>query len=179
MNKKYFMPSYDYAVSSLLGNHGYVNVGEDESPDFLVFTGGADVSPWLYGEHRKPGTSTSPERDYWDMMAFIRFRHLPMVGICRGFQFLAAVTGHKLVQHIEDHTWAHTCYYNDEVFTVSSTHHQCVVHTNPLFVSADGVCEGAYLSAGVFGVQFHPEYESCSEQAIAAFIKELRHVTGV
>jgi len=105
-------------------------------PDLLVFTGGADVDPSLYGELKGSHTSINPDRDLICMKMFKVFRGIPKLGICRGSQFLTVAEGGKLIQHVENHTSNHTTTMLEpgrnrptEV-TVTSTHHQMLFPFN-------------------------------------------------
>ncbi|MBA2313352.1 MAG: type 1 glutamine amidotransferase [Actinobacteria bacterium] len=70
----------------------------------LVFSGGADLDPALYGSDRHPATSTSPERDQAEMalMKAALARDLPTLAICRGMQLLNVVRGGTLIQHLPE-----------------------------------------------------------------------------
>ena len=71
--------------------------------DGLLVTGGADVSPDLYGEEPVPALgSVTPLRDQLDQIA-LRLageRNLPVLGICRGIQSMAVFAGGSLAQDI-------------------------------------------------------------------------------
>ena len=72
--------------------------------DGIVFTGGADVAPDLYGEVAHPETGTRPARDALElplMRAAIE-ADLPMLAICRGMQMMAVAYGGSLYQHLPD-----------------------------------------------------------------------------
>lgn len=179
------MPSEDSAVHALLMSAGYFPV--NDNPDFVVYTGGADVDPEIYGEIQAARTFTNPVRDYNDMAAFIRYRDLPKIGICRGFQFLGACNGNKLTQHIDNHTRKHTVVWADgeeyiPKLVVSSTHHQCVQAGKtevPIAVADDGTLEAAnFPDINAFGVQFHPECAECSDKAVELFLKHLTRLLG-
>lgn len=63
------------------------NVTKDiEQADLVCFTGGADVSPEMYGHKKHPTTYNDPLRDLIESQIFrdCRKRDIPMVGICRG-----------------------------------------------------------------------------------------------
>ena len=73
--------------------------------DAVVFAGGADLDPQLYGEHAHPETTgLRPERDAAELplMRSALDRDLPMLGICRGMQLLSVVCGGSLSQHLPD-----------------------------------------------------------------------------
>ena len=99
-----------------------------QEADLLCFTGGADVSPELYGEENV-GSYCSPERDKYEEQVFdwAYANDVPMVGICRGGQFLNVMNGGKMWQDVDNHAISGThkamCKYWGEIM-VSSTHHQ-------------------------------------------------------
>jgi len=72
--------------------------------DGVIFTGGADVAPDLYGEVAHPKTGTRPARDALElplMRAAIE-ADLPMLAICRGMQLMVVAYGGRLHQHLPD-----------------------------------------------------------------------------
>src|SRR5688572_12510763 len=73
--------------------------------DGIVFAGGADLDPALYGEQAHAETTgLRPERDAAELplMRAALDRDLPTLGICRGMQILTVVSGGSLVQHLPD-----------------------------------------------------------------------------
>ncbi|NOQ73267.1 MAG: hypothetical protein GQ574_14770 [Crocinitomix sp.] len=124
----------------VIGNEmGYVNmflangwdvVDNMYDADFVQFTGGADVSPELYGEELHPTTHHSPVRDHKEMAIFEEAVTLGkgLLGICRGAQFLNVMSGGSLWQNVNGHTIGGTHLLTDvltkEEVEVSSTHHQ-------------------------------------------------------
>ena len=73
--------------------------------DGVVFAGGADLDPALYGEEAHAETTgLRPERDAAELplMRSALDRDLPTLGICRGMQLLTVVSGGSLVQHLPD-----------------------------------------------------------------------------
>jgi len=94
----------------------------------VVFTGGNDVNPSLYGEKRGAYTdSPAVNRDEHEQNIFYRTNTLgiPMAGICRGSQFLCVMAGGRLVQHITNHGCYHGMRTHDgRLIEVNSTHHQ-------------------------------------------------------
>jgi putative glutamine amidotransferase len=73
--------------------------------DAVVFAGGADLDPELYGEqpHRET-TGLRRERDAAELplMRSALDRDVPVLGICRGMQLMSVVSGGSLVQHLPD-----------------------------------------------------------------------------
>ncbi len=76
-----------------------------ERLDAVVFAGGADLDPALYGEPAHAETAgLRPERDAAEvsLMRAALDRDLPLLGICRGMQLLSVVRGGTLVQHLPE-----------------------------------------------------------------------------
>ena len=71
--------------------------------DGLIFTGGHDVDPSVYGKERLPECGRSiPERDHMEklLLEAALERDLPVLGICRGLQFFNAALGGSLYQDL-------------------------------------------------------------------------------
>ena len=102
-------------------------VDKMEDANLVVFTGGADVSPEMYGEEKHPRTNCTATRDVDEVIMFRKAMELkiPMVGICRGAQLLCVMAGGKLVQHQDNPKFYHKMKtYDDQDIIVTSTHHQ-------------------------------------------------------
>ena len=73
--------------------------------DGLIFSGGSDLDPDLYGQEAHPETTgIVPERDRGEL-ALLRAalaRDLPVLAICRGSQVLNVAAGGDLVQHLPE-----------------------------------------------------------------------------
>lgn len=70
--------------------------------DGLLFTGGHDTSPVIYGEPPHPTTEWNAARDKLEqaLFALAYEQDVPMFGICRGIQFFNAVMGGTLYQDL-------------------------------------------------------------------------------
>ncbi len=104
--------------------------GDPQSIALVVFTGGSDVQPSLYGENTNPRCHCKPQRDAQEVEVFKKaLAHgIPMFGICRGAQFLCVMSGGKLVQHTTGHHRTHSITLADgRRFDVSSSHHQMMI----------------------------------------------------
>lgn len=106
----------------------YRGVDMLDEVDAVVFTGGADVSPNVYGDGIHSNTVIDQsERDALEVSVFHHCVNLgiPMVGICRGAQLLTALSGGRLYQHVDGHLGVHKVVSAlGETFDVNSTHHQ-------------------------------------------------------
>jgi putative glutamine amidotransferase len=73
--------------------------------DGLVFTGGDDLNPHLYGEPYHPNAELlDPKRQQFELalMAEAERRRLPMLGICLGEQLMNVYRGGSLIQFLPD-----------------------------------------------------------------------------
>lgn len=72
--------------------------------DGILFTGGSDIDPQLYGESPKYGLQgINPKRDQHELALVKHVLHetnLPVLGICRGMQLLNVATGGSLYQDL-------------------------------------------------------------------------------
>lgn len=101
----------------------------DKNFDLILLTGGEDVHPTLYQE-KDIGmrTFTNEYRDLeciklWNIA---RTLNKPIIGICRGAQFITAMAGGKLIQHVTNHAGTHHYIRNNHgvIFDANSSHHQ-------------------------------------------------------
>lgn len=120
-----------YGYGTLFLTYGHEVVADIMEADLCVFTGGEDVTPSYYGEKKHPNTYNNQARDLVERSIFniCITREIPMVGICRGGQFLNVMSGGKMFQHVSLHAMDH---YLVDVKTkkqvwVSSTHHQMMI----------------------------------------------------
>jgi putative glutamine amidotransferase len=73
----------------------------------IVFSGGADLDPRVYGANRHPETGVLREdrdRSETALMRGTFDRAMPMLAICRGMQLLNVIRGGDLEQHLPDRT---------------------------------------------------------------------------
>ena len=73
--------------------------------DGLVFSGGSDLDPELYGQEPHPQTfGVDRERDRGELalLSAALARDMPVLAICRGSQVLNVAAGGDLVQHLPD-----------------------------------------------------------------------------
>lgn len=127
-HKKWYTPQNFASVPTLMANYGYEQTQQIKEASMVVFTGGADISPRLYGQKLHRTTAPWEERDKLEVDAFHAARDLglPMFGICRGAQLLCALNGGSLWQNVSQHGVHHMIYDAglEEMFSTSSCHHQ-------------------------------------------------------
>ncbi len=143
---------------------------EAERPDkydLVVFTGGSDVTPWLYGE-KNTTSHNNLNRDIREVLWFHRFLNTSKVGICRGGQFLFSMSGGIMQQHIEGHGESHKLNFLiwDPMLgnSVTSTHHQHMAKPrgdmSVLAQAPDGKNEIIWCAnSRSLCFQPHPEYD--------------------
>jgi putative glutamine amidotransferase len=166
--------------------------GHDATLDLLdgvVFSGGPDLDPALYGAHAHSQTSgVQRERDDVELalMRGTLRRDLPVLGICRGMDLLNVARGGTLEQHLPDRLGADAHRSGPGAFArhrittvagsrlsavegcgpVASYHHQGVHRLAPTLrataFAPDGVVEGLEdpHMPFVVGVLWHPEMGS-------------------
>ena len=161
-----------------------------EEVDALILSGGGDINPLYLGEEpmRELG-SVNPARDWQELMLvkLAANRQIPVLGICRGIQVMAAALGGTLYQDIYKETSAtlkhsqeterHVATHSVRIASssrlaaifgatnlhVNSFHHQAVKEAPAGFavtaVSPDGLIEAMESTdcKSMIGVQWHPE----------------------
>lgn len=160
--------------------------------DFILvmFVGGEDVDPSLYNDSSpRHMCSSCLKRDLFEKTILdhaVKY-NIPMVGICRGFQFLNVMAGGRLMHHISGHDGGiihllDSGCFKDKPIRVNSFHHQMAIlnknsHligwsmdklSDKYYGKEDSVEEwnGPEVEAAIFpsinacGVQYHPEWSS-------------------
>lgn len=163
-----------------------------EEADLCVFTGGADVDPVFYGARKHDTTKIDTRRDERDLIVYKECydQGIPMLGICRGAQFLHVMNGGRLYQDIDGHVGNHKIVDLEQrrvIDRISSVHHQSCIpnleggmrilatasqsrkrvkYDNELeeFVTELGIKPDVeaffYPETCCLGVQGHPEYKT-------------------
>ena len=156
-----------------------------EEFSLVLFTGGADVSPELYGDTSPAGMcSDSPIRDAEEkkIFDFAVANDVRCAGICRGVQFINVMSGGKMIHHLEKHAGQdHTTSLLDgTVIRTNSFHHQMILPPEDAVVIAtaehklsdlyigkadrpveyvgDEIESAIFPNTKTFGVQWHPEW---------------------
>ena len=125
----------------LMAEAGFQKAASYEDADLVVFIGGEDVNPSLYGEEKHPTTYFTEARDHVEKLMYGRclLDRKPMFGICRGAQFLHVMNGGKLWQNVNNHAGNDHSIYDidaDAYLEVTSIHHQMLRMNDKLDVVA-------------------------------------------
>lgn len=179
-------PSYYKAVKGLGNYSSDIETFMRRPKDFglVMFTGGEDISPELYGDTSPRNLCYSnSSRDKHETAVFeCALKHgIRMTGICRGLQFLNVMAGGKMVHHLDRHE---SCFHEMRTFrgeniSINSYHHQMVLppenayvigwspgrRANEYFGDKDLEIKAPekeieavlYPNIGAAGVQYHPE----------------------
>ena len=97
-------------IAELLKNDGYIKSNAADivgDVDAVIFTGGEDISSQLYAipepwhgiEEEIDYNATRDSNDFM-LMDYCLDNNIPVLGICRGMQMLAIVSGAKIIQDI-------------------------------------------------------------------------------
>lgn len=132
LKPKVLITQRDYRVTTMFREHGWSITSLIEEADLIQFTGGADVSPSMYGEEKHSTSHCHKERDILEKAIYNKGLALnkSFAGICRGGQLLNVLNGGKLYQDVDMHRHSHTivCHTEDptnrKAIEATSTHHQ-------------------------------------------------------
>lgn len=144
-----YISNNDGAASKLMRDYG-MQVTFDHTSDGIelaVFTGGADICPFLYGERVHKTTSFDLSRDQEEITAwkYLSFHNhaLPKIGICRGMQLGNVLLGGSLFQDVDKHgSLAHEhkvkifSEKGDRFSMVNSCHHQMCIPASDMRILA-------------------------------------------
>jgi len=167
--------------------------------DGVIITGGNDINPLFYGDKVKdwPGASDERDRTEKSLLEIATEKGLPVLGICRGMQFINVYFGGKLVRNIQENIGPHKPGLDHEIkitdkkvkdflgkekYIVNSFHNQAVTaatkskNLNSFAEAKQGIIEGIYHpSMPIAGIEWHPERNSpdisINERIIKAFLK--------
>lgn len=121
--------------------------------DGLLISGGADISPYIYGQENTSSHSCEPERDQFELSLLedAMLHKKPVLGICRGAQLINVARGGTLHQeasrvfryytpaktiigkiiklkasYVSGSRWLHAVFSEDEKQYINSIHHQAI-----------------------------------------------------
>lgn len=164
----------------------------------VLFTGGVDVDPAVYGQKRQPACGEiQPVRDRCELrlLSLAIRQDMPVLGICRGIQLINVGLGGTLRQHLPqtvstphqgtEHPlellaggWLRGL-SDQAIVPVNSFHHQAISRLAPglraCAVGPEGVIEAVERPGARFfkAVQWHPERYAhpLSDAIFAAFVE--------
>jgi gamma-glutamyl-gamma-aminobutyrate hydrolase PuuD len=163
---KYYLPKgpwpLDAAYSKFMNRLSYILVESAQEADFLLLPGGIDI-----------GLNESRDSQETDSYKQFIDADKPVIGICRGMQFVLVSSGAKIISHIPDvlnemtHTtitghWTGESSWHKTTsgLYTNSRHHQGFLaapeNWEVIDKTEDGIIE-AVECGKQFGVQWHPE----------------------
>jgi gamma-glutamyl-gamma-aminobutyrate hydrolase PuuD len=117
-----------------------VNLLEEgfDDVDAIVIWGGTDISSSYYKEkphsmnQNRVGQPSQRDINEWKAMKYAYSHDIPIIGVCRGAQFLCVFSGGTLVQHVTGHVGCdHDVVTSEgEIMETSSCHHQMMFPYN-------------------------------------------------
>lgn len=134
MSNKLYVVGGSIGYANWLVAAGYQITYNIDEADTLLFTGGSDISPSIYGHEELPCTWTNPARDKEEVDVFNRYvGEKSMAGVCRGHQLLSCLLGAKMIQDLS-HPGSHLVDTIDgKTMRVNSLHHQAVYVPQELY----------------------------------------------
>ena len=133
-------PAFFHSFVPFFPDLAILNKQKVKDYDLIIFSGGSDISPSIYGEENTNST-THPQRDQIELIILEEAIKLnkKILGVCRGHQLINAYLGGKLIQDLysikEEHRSVHRLDFttNESIIKtffswgVNSLHHQGVV----------------------------------------------------
>lgn len=175
MKKIYIVGGANYYASKIIDSE---LVDKLEDADIVMFTGGEDVDPSLYGCEKHRRTYSNLKRDLYEKEMFEKIdpNKQLVVSHCRGSQFCCVMNGGLLVQDCDNHAIGYTHRISDgnKVFDITSTHHQMQYPYNLdpkdytiLYKSYDNRC--SYYAGDKINIDY---LISCGEPEIVLYHKD-------
>lgn len=174
--------------------HQKIDIIKDNSEiklyDLIIFSGGEDVDPIIYGEQNMYCSTTNRNRDKTEINIFNYInnsaalsKRMKLLGICRGHQLINVLKGGSLIQdiyfcegisHHGNHpvTLNKTTEFSSIFKSVNSLHHQAIIRPGSGLVATSYYQKGNKSGApiiescennNVLTVQYHPEFMSTPE----------------
>ena len=126
--------------------------------DLLILTGGGSIN------------KEQPQRDELEKVLFEEAleKNIPVLGICRGMQYINLLSGGKLTENAElkikrPNRIDHEIKTNNEIIKVNNYHNDVIYisdlsdNLNILAVDEENDTVEAFYSKNILGIQWHPE----------------------
>lgn len=172
MNVGIAYPAFLSSFKTYFPNIGVVDLKKNY--DLIIFSGGEDINPAIYGEEPTYTTYWSKERDGIELLCLEKAlrENIKILGTCRGHQLINAVLGGKLIQDIyKELGYIHGGTHDLEIIEdtsltdifkngVNSLHHQGVTKIGDglnITSKFKGVIESTENDQ-ILSVQWHPEW---------------------
>ena len=163
----------------------------------IILSGGDDIDPKLYGEEAdKEEISKEREQTEKELIEIAIEKKIPLLGVCRGAQFLNVYFGGRLIRDIKKETGQNhvatqhkitlikspiSDHFNKNELIVNSYHNQGINKATfspkleEFAVAEDGSIEGFYHPAyNIAAIMWHPERDKSDkdfdERLIHAFL---------
>ena len=164
----------------------------------IILSGGNDVNPQLYGKKRE-NEDFSKHRDGTErrLIEIALERKLPLLGICRGAQYINVHFGGSLIQNIKEKTGVNHVdtthkikitdekaaeFFNKKEYTVNSYHNHGIMkdtvssELKEFAITEDNIIEGIYHpKRPIAGVLWHPERSGSDKDADRKLIEAFIH----
>lgn len=129
---KAFIVGGGWQEEKLFEKYGWQICHSIKNSDIVVFTGGEDIDPAIYGQHKHPRTYFNPMRDERELTAYKLAAQYgkKMAGICRGAQLLNALMGGSMHQDVDMHCRGPHLAFDTQTgddMMVNSVHHQMMI----------------------------------------------------
>lgn len=116
-----------------------VDKGSLAGADALLLWGGTDIHPTFYQQPYHPLTERSGNggqpslRDMteWHLMREAKKLKIPIIGVCRGAQFLCVFSGGSLIQDVKGHYHAHGIVTDKGLSMHASANHHQIMNPKP------------------------------------------------
>ena len=121
------------------GSFNAVDKGSLAGADALLLWGGTDIHPTFYHQPYHPVTERSGKGDQpslrdmteWHLMREAKELKIPIIGVCRGAQFLCVFAGGSLIQDVKGHYHAHGIVTDQGLSMHASANHHQVMNPKP------------------------------------------------
>jgi len=104
----------------------------------VLFTGGEDVSPFMYDNQDSARCYYNIKRDLLESEIYeiALENEIKMAGICRGAQLLNVLAGGRMMRHINNHEggFHYVETSTGDIIVVNSLHHQMIIPSDKTYV---------------------------------------------